>query len=107
MSANITATDFDDPMKLKLALAVFVVLTAISCTPKYGQQTCKSNADCPSDEYCEEGCSTGDAGPGVTVSGHCAKSCTADSDCGSLGLKKPLCAGYVCTSRKSCAENPF
>lgn len=88
------------------SLPLLAVLLA-ACAPKYGQQACKADSECPTGEFCALGCAAGiDAGAGHTVSALCQKACTTDADCSSLGLKKPLCAKSTC-SADSCVDNPF
>jgi len=85
---------------------VSVVVLGLACSPSYGRQSCKVSSECGSAQYCNLSCTKIDAGPGVEVSGLCRKACVADTDCGDLGLKKPVCAGDTC-GQKACIENPF
>ena len=91
---------------LKNVWLVVVVMLGVACSPTYGQQKCKTSTECGGSHFCLKNCTSVDAGPGVDVSGTCRKPCTADSDCGDLGLKKPFCASDLC-GNKACYEAPF
>ncbi len=94
-----------DLLMLRLALALSL-LVALGCTPPYGQQVCRGGSDCSAGFACDLCNTGGDAGAGVAKEGLCVKPCTADLDCGGLGLKKPVCASTSC-GEKHCLDSPF
>lgn len=91
---------------MRRTLLLLGVVLASGCAQPYGYQDCKTDKDCVTGQYCPALCAH-DAGANVDQSALCAKACSTDADCASLGLKKPACATDLCSGTKSCVDSPF
>lgn len=90
---------------MKTLFCALITVMAMGCSRPYGMQSCKTGADCPTGQACIL-CNPPDAGAGEEVEGICRKTCSVDSECGDLGLSKPVCAKNSCGTG-SCIDNPF